>query len=278
MHPIFDLAKLNIFVVALALVALFAWCFLRAKKGRLPYIRRMAGIDAIEEAVGRATEMGRPVLFIPGIQDMDDVQTMAGLQILGHVAKTAAEYDTRLDVPVSRSLVMATSREIIKEAYTSSGRPDSYRDDIVTYQTNEQFAYVATVSGGIIREKPAACFYVGAFFAESLLLAETGNAIGAIQIAGTAMTHQIPFFIAACDYTLIGEELFAAGAYMSKDPALCAALHGQDLAKLAAVLCIALGSILATAATLTNSAHVHLLASTFSAVFGDQLPSTWFGK
>jgi len=80
----------------------------------------------------------------------------------------------------------------------------------------------------VIRKKPATIFYQGAFFAESLILAETGNSIGAIQIAGTAMPAQLPFFVAACDYTLIGEELFAASAYLSREPKLLGSLKGQD--------------------------------------------------
>ena len=61
---------------------------------------------------------------------------------------------------------------------------------------------------------------MGKFFAESLLFAETGNSIGAIQIAGTGSQTQIPFFVTACDYTLMGEEFFAASAYLSKEPEL----------------------------------------------------------
>jgi hypothetical protein len=96
----------------------------------------------------------------------------------------------------------------------------------------------------MIREKPAAVFLQGSFFAESLILAETGNSIGAIQIAGTASEHQLPFFIAACDYTLIGEELYAASAYLSKEPMLLGSLRGQDWGKLFIFAAIVLGVIL----------------------------------
>jgi hypothetical protein len=84
----------------------------------------------------------------------------------------------------------------------------------------------------MVRDKPAACFYMGSFFAESLILAETGNSIGAIQIAGTAQPAQLPFFVAACDYTLIGEEFFAASAYLSGQPDQLGSLKGQDIGKL----------------------------------------------
>jgi hypothetical protein len=62
-----------------------------AKRGKKLFVRKIAGLEAIDEAVGRATEMGRPVLFIPGISDMDDVQTLAALTILGRVSRTIAD-------------------------------------------------------------------------------------------------------------------------------------------------------------------------------------------
>jgi hypothetical protein len=172
---------------------------------------------------------------------MDDVQTIAGITLLGRVAKVVADYDIRINMPVARSIVMTTARETIKEAYMGAGRPDAYNDDMVRYITDEQFGYVAAVDGIMVREKPATCFYLGAFFAESLILAETGNSIGAIQIAGTAMPAQLPFFVAACDYTLIGEELFAASAYLSNEPKQLGSLKGQDVGKFIAMVAIALG-------------------------------------
>ena len=98
----------------------------------------------------------------------------------------------------------------------------------------------------MVREKPAACFYMGAFFAESLILAETGNSIGAIQVAGTAMPSQLPFFVAACDFTLIGEEFFAASAYLSGEAHQLGSLKGQDVGKVVGVVLLLIGSALAT--------------------------------
>ena len=103
---------------------------------------------------------------------------------------------------------------------------------MVHYVTDDQFAYAAGVNGIMLREKPAAVFYQGRFYAESLILAETGNSINAIQIAGTGSASQIPFFVTACDYTLIGEEFFAASAYLSKKPELIGSIKGQDMIKL----------------------------------------------
>ncbi|MEA3297631.1 MAG: DUF6754 domain-containing protein, partial [candidate division Zixibacteria bacterium] len=170
------------------------------------------------------------------------------LTILGRVSRTIADYDTKIFMPVSRSLVMTAARETIKSSYQAASRPDAYSDDMVNYVTDEQFGYVAAVDGIMVREKPATVFLLGAFFAESLILAETGNSVGAIQIAGTARPAQLPFFIAACDFTLIGEELFAASAYLSGEPRQLGSLKGQDVGKAIAMFIIITGVLAATVA------------------------------
>ena len=217
-----------------------------ARRGREVWVRRIPALDAVDEAVGRATEMGKPCLFVPGILDMNDIQTIAGLTLLGHVAERSADYRSSLEVPTSKSLVMTAARESVESAYLTAGRGESFNPDSISYVTDEQFGYVAYLSGWMVREEPAACFYLGAFFAESLILAETGNAVGAVQMAGTAEPSQLPFFVAACDYTLIGEEFFAASAYLSGDPDQLGSLKGQDVAKLLAVALIVVGTAAAT--------------------------------
>jgi hypothetical protein len=240
----------NVFLLLIILLGVNLYFIESIKAGQKPFIRKIAGLEAVTEAVGRATEMGRPILFVPGIQDMNDIQTVAGVTILGNIARTVADYDSQLVVPTSRALVMTTARETVKEAYLSAGRPDSYDENNIYYISDEQFAYVAGVNGYMVRQKPATCFYMGAFYAESLILAETANSIGAIQIAGTAMPAQLPFFVAACDYTLIGEELFAASAYLSGEPKQLGSIKGQDVGKVLAVLSIVLGVTLMTLTTI----------------------------
>lgn len=244
--PVFDHNKIPFLRVTAFVCATVLICTELARRGRPLYVRPIAGLKAIEEAVGRSTEMGKPMLYIPGIQDLNEIDTVAGLTVLSTVAKCAAEYDTPLEVPTSRALVMTAAREAVQAAALAAGRPDYYSEDHIYYITDEQFGYVASVCGWMTREKPAACFYLGKFYAESLILAETGNSISAIQIAGTAETTQLPFFVAACDYTLLGEELFAASAYLSGEPAQLGMLKGQDIGKLAAILLVLLGCFLAT--------------------------------
>ncbi|MBD3403199.1 hypothetical protein GF420_09915 [candidate division GN15 bacterium] len=243
---VFNMDRLICLILVLTVSGSIIHFIRKARRGGAIYVRKIGGIDAVEEAVGRATEMGKKIFYIPGIQDMNDVQTIAGIAILGRVAEKAAEYETWLEVPVSKSLVMVTARETMKEAYAKMGRPDNFQENQVHYLTDDQFGYAAAIDGMVVREKPATIFYMGAFFAESLILAETGNAAGAIQIAGTAMPSQLPFFIAACDFTLIGEELFAASAYLSGEPRQLGSLKGQDVGKAIFLILIIVGIIFAT--------------------------------
>ena len=237
-HPYFNTDRIVMFITIIAMSSTLMYNVRYAQRGGEFYLRPIPGLQAVEEAVGRSTEMGRPILYVPGIQDMDQVETVAGLIVLGHVAKMTARYETSLNVPVSRSIVMKAAREACRESYMMEGRPDMFNEDMVHYLTDDQFAYAAGVNGIMVREKPAACMYMGKFYAESLILAETGNSIGAIQIAGTASQAQIPFFVTACDYTLIGEEFFAASAYLSKKPELIGGVRGQDMIKIAVIVTI----------------------------------------
>jgi hypothetical protein len=241
----FNRERSAVAVATLVFAFLLVWFVRRARSGQRLFIRKIPGLEAVEEAVGRATEMGRPILYSPGLDPMDEVATVASINILGQVARKAAEYETRLLVPNRDPIVMAVAQEVVREAHNEVGRPDTYRAEDIYYTTYSQFGYAAAVCGIMMRERPATNFFIGRFYAESLILAETGNATGAIQIAGTDADAQLPFFITSCDYTLIGEELYAGSVYLSRDPLLLGALKGQDAAKALLLVILLAGSLLA---------------------------------
>ena len=266
----FNKQRVNIasFVVLFfAFVLFFLWS---SRGGRKLFVRRIAGIDAIEEAVGRATEMGRPVLYVPGVQDIDDIQTMAALVILESVARTAAQYETKMIVPTNYPVPFTLAQEMVKNGYLEAGRPEAYDPNSVRYITSEQFAYVAAINGIILRDRPAANLYLGPFFAESLILAETGFSTGAIQVAGTANVHQLPFLVVACDYTLIGEELYAASAYLSREPKLLSTLKGSDYMKVVIIFLLLVGAAVETSYHLTHPTVELSVESAFKNWFATQ--------
>lgn len=250
---LFNWAKANNLLLMALFSALVLIAIALAKRRPNIFLRRIPGLDAVEEAIGRATEMGRPILYLTGSDDMSSLSTIAATVILGQVAKRTAAYDTQLKVPHRDPIVMAVCQEIVKESYLEAGRPDAYREDSNFFITSDQFSYTAAVDGIMLRERPAANFFMGFYYAEALLLAETGAETGAIQIAGTDADLQLPFFITTCDYTLIGEELYAASAYLSREPVLVGTLRGQDLGKAFLLISMVIGTVLATVGAIAGT-------------------------
>jgi hypothetical protein len=248
-------------LISLIAASLFGFTWL-AKRRKL-FVRRLAGVDAIENAVGRSTEMGRPILYVTGVEKTEDIQTIASILILGHVAEIAAAYDTDLKVANAFPLTMVLAEEVVRQGYANAGRADAHRPEDVLFITSEQFAFAAAVQGIIVRERPATNIYFGRFYAESLMLAETGFLTGAVQIAGTGELTQLPFFISACDFTLIGEELFACSAYLSNEPNQVALLKAGDVLKVVIAVLVVATTLFAT-----------MEAAGYSAPFtmGDLLP------
>jgi hypothetical protein len=234
-----------VWIVEGLLVLFIIYKILSARRGRDLFIRRIPGLSALDEAVGRATEMGRPMLFAPGLSGLDIVglQSMA---ILSHVVRHAARYGTRVIVPLADAVLYTVAEEVAKDAYSAEGVPEQFNGEDIRFLSDRQFAWASGVVGILHREQVASAFYFGYYYAESLILAENGQMVGAIQVAGTPATTQIPFFLASCDYTIIGDEYYAASAYLSREPTLLGSLVGQDYGKLVVIGIILLGAAAVT--------------------------------
>ncbi len=252
--PWFDLDKLTTLISALISISIVLYTTYHRSSREKFKVREIAGLKAVDEAIGRATEMARPVLYTPGWGgDIQRPTTIASMNFLSHVAEKTAVYDCTLVYPTHDPVLMAVAQEVVRESYTRAGYPDRFRRDNISYVTSSQFGYAAAVDGIISRLKPASIFLLGTFEAESLILAETGNSVGAIQIAGTDSTIQLAFFIVACDYTLIGEELFAASGYLSGDRSILASVRAQDILKLLIAILFVVAVIWSTIAALSGN-------------------------
>ena len=186
----------------------------QVRQGKNIKIRRIPGIDAIEEGIGRATEMGKPVLYVPGIDSLEDIQTIASMLILGEVSKTIAEYQTDVIVSCCVPIVREVA-EVVRSGYYRAGHPDAFDPTSVRFIAADQFAFCATKWHHV--GKTGNQHLLGRFFAESLSSPRRVTSIRRYRLWYSGRTS--PTFIAACDYTLIGEELFAVSAYLSQTPA-----------------------------------------------------------
>jgi hypothetical protein len=242
---IIDDTKIMTFFATLLFCLLLIFAIYQYRR-REAYIRPIAGLHELDNAIGRATEMGRPIMFVPGWGSLGDVCTIASMMILSQIAKKAAEFDIRLISPHCDYMVLPMAQEIVQSAFSEVGRSDAFDQNDIFYISGDQFPFCAGVNGITVRERVATVFYMGYFNAEALLLTETGNQAGAVQIAATDAITQVPFFITTCDYTLIGEEFYAASAYLSRNPELVSMLKAQDYFKLVMVVAMVVGTVLST--------------------------------
>lgn len=229
------------------IIAMMLWYMEKGKRGKLPRLRKLAVIDAFPEVVGRATEMGRPVYYLLGEgrmdRPMDMPATVASFAPLQYVAELCAKYDAKLHVPTELAVAYDISYELVRSAYLKAGKIDKF-DPTYTVLYVGGYGQTYYVLNSMWRERVAGTFIIGSLYHQAILFAEVGARAGALQIGGTDTTHNIPFLVSACDYGIIGEEIYALSAYLSKDPIPTGQLAGQDIGKILAVILILGGTLL----------------------------------
>lgn len=213
------------------------------------HLRRIEGVEKIDEAIRRATEMGRPVLSSTGIDALYSTcapAIIANLDIIGYIAQETAKLGTELILGIGPSDVLPLVTEIYREGCMAAGVPEAFKEDNVRFLTGQQWPYTAAMFGIMEREQPAANIFIGRYHAEALHFGVIGRRTGAMTIAGNTALGMASFFVVSCDYTLLGEEVYAAGAYLSREKARINAISSQDVIKWIGVALVVIGAIAST--------------------------------
>lgn len=236
-----DLTFLMVFGI---LVALYIY---RGRRGKMPSIRRLPAIDAIDELVGRAAEMGRPVLFVADgfLTTIEAPQVIASFTVLDYLAHLTAKIGARFLVSIAKATHIPLVTDIVREAYRAEGKSDEYSEENLRF-FGEGYANTMPTMGLISREKPASFIILGAWQNPALTLLESSVREGCLSIGGTANTHQLPWMVLTATYTLISEELFVAGAYLSEDPVSVGTVGAGDVGRYISIGLIAIGIVLET--------------------------------
>jgi hypothetical protein len=230
----------------LLVILIFVLAIYYMGQAKSPYVRRVPALDAIEDAVGRSTEMGKPVVCSFGCGGFE-YWTIAGLSILGYVAKLCAETDTRLIVPTGGSsdsyIVREAAVDLVRNAYTVAGKSENFSEEDMPFLSGEQYAYTPGYVGILVRERPGTTIMTGSHWSEAMNIAEMSNAVGSITITAGCYTSNMAALACASDYIMLGEEQPAAGAYLSRDPSQLASIRVQDIYKFIAIGLMILGLI-----------------------------------
>lgn len=241
-----DHATLPIIIFILLFSGFIITMIMLTKRGKEVFLRPINGLKVIDDAIGRAAEEDRPIMFNLGFDDLS-VNLFCSLAVMGYVVRKAAKLSMPVYVPLAQPLAYAMAEEFWKDGYAAMGKEGMFAvEDCLRYMSSNQSALGAGIAGWIKRDHVGANFMFGTYGFESMMLAEAGQQAGAFQIACTPSFYQVPFFMVSCDYTVFGEEFYAAGAYFNRDPVLTGSLVGQDYSKLVLLLLIVLGSLLLT--------------------------------
>jgi hypothetical protein len=232
--------------VSLVVFALFVGVFYysgaRFKQTGKFSARKFEALAKMEEAIGRATEMGKPVHWSYGMGAFD-AQYLAAFVLLEYAASLCAKYDTRMIVSIALPEVVPMTEEVIRKAYIEQGKIETlHTEDVRFWGGSHNPAMIGTIS----REEVAGNFMIGSLFHESILSIEAAARYNAIQVMGTQNTHQLPFIAAGCDAIFIGAEMFAAAAQLEPNPVRVGSVWAADVLNMIFVGLMIVGALLVT--------------------------------
>ena len=202
------------------------------------------------EAIGRAVEMGKPVLFSTGhagagLTSANAGAHMAGMSMLSYSATTCATLGAKIIFVPGFAEMIPMGENIIQEAYRTAGSEEMISQDMVRYVSDNPHAYNIGCIAVMRQEETAANILIGAFWSsDALVIAGAGALTGAVQIGGGTNIGCVSNFIATCNYVIIGEEVPAAGAYASGDIPMLNSIIAGDYLKFIIIALAVVGSVL----------------------------------
>lgn len=237
---------LVLLLITLSLLLLFTS---QARAGMRPSLRPIRAFDHLKELIGRGAETGQAIhvsLGTGGIADSSAAESLAGVALLEHIAAQSTASGAPLIVTVSDPTLLPLAQETTRQAWES--RPNRYQssEPEVRLIAPEPTAYAAGVMDILVGENVAANIMVGRFGQEYLLMGETGVRSRVPQVAGAADPQALPFVYATADEVLIGEEIYASGAYLGSKAIHIASLRVQDWLRIVVSAVILIGIVLSS--------------------------------
>ncbi len=221
---------------------IFFFAHWAVKRGARLSLRPIPGYAALKGLLAQAAETGQPLhlsLGIAGIGDRFTADTTAALHILDCVAERAAISASPPIITLAHPTALPVAQDLMRRAYQRQGYPEEYNPtrarfiapdpNAYTTSQNDAFAYAAGVMRLVNQQKLIANVMVGNFGSEFLLMGEAGAQRDLTQIGGTSEPQTLPFVYATATHPLIGEEIYASGAYLSNKLVHVSSLLAQDI-------------------------------------------------
>lgn len=223
----------------------------RARTGTKPISRRpLPGLDVMRRALAYGSETGRAIHLSPGAGSIagrgSTAETIAGLLAVERVATEAALNGAPILASSGDAIAHLALRGTLRQAYQHAGLGQDYHPrNVLLLAQQDPMAYASGITTLYGREGLEASQLIGSFDQEFLLAGEVGAQRAVPQLGGTTSTNAQPLVYLACDGALIGEEIYAADAYLSSVSTPQARLLTQDVLRTVVIIALVVLVLLA---------------------------------
>jgi hypothetical protein len=226
-----ELVMIQAVVFLLLFLALLLIFITRVRAGYRPGLRYIPAFEVIKGFTGRAIEAGRSLhlgLGIGSVANQTTADTLAGLSVLNYLADQGAVTGVPPTVSMADPTVMLMAQNVLRAAYNNDpqGAEMAYRH--VRWIAPQPVAYAAGVMALLNIDDVEANVMVGNFGDEYLLMGEVAARQRMAHVGGTSNPDTLPFIYVSAQETLLGEEIYAAGAYLQRRPSQIGSLLTQD--------------------------------------------------
>ena len=220
-------------------------------------IRRIEALDRIDDMIGRATEMGGTVLIGTGsarLTSSDALETMMGFAATRYIVEQTARLGTKVLVTTGSPDHNPIVEDTVSQAARIAGNPDYYRvGEQVRLIGGDFYSYITATLQLIDPQSPENVKALlgfggsGGYAASGPTVGMAANIAGVMSMGGTANIHQIHNYVACFDYAIIGDEIYALSAYLTKDKRQIGTIMGLDVAKMVLIALLFIGAAYAAA-------------------------------
>lgn len=201
-------------------------------------LRRLAGLS-VEAGTRLHVSLGRG-----GIIGLKGGVALVGLAVLERVARAAMISDRPPVATSGESTLAILSQDGLRNAYRAVNSEAQFNPDAGRLTGLTPLSFAAGVMTIPQDEQVSTHILMGNFGSEVALITEAAERNGGQVIAGSDQPAAQAVLFATASDPLIGEEVYAGGAYLGGAPAHAASLLAQDVLRWLIILVILSGAVL----------------------------------
>lgn len=237
-----NLYELMMVLVFFVLLMVFTTLARKRKREK----REIPGYNHLKRAIGLAVETGNRLHISIGRGSLVGIEgsaALAGLSILERITRMASSSDRPPIVTSGEGSLSILTQDVLRTTYISARAEAQYNPNASRLTGVTPLAYAAGAMTLVPDEQVSTNILVGHFSSEAALLTESGEQFGKTSFGSSEELTGQAVLYATTQEPIVGEEIFAGGAYLEAGPAHEASLQVQDIFRWLIILIILLGAV-----------------------------------